>query len=235
MFNFRIIFFFLVFSEGLDEVGGRWGKKRVWILGFHVIQRKKSMDHFSAWHKIYLFLLLHGTHPKLPRRCMKGVQIMKRGQERHLKGWKLSDELITFISLCTVSAQTKKPRKERKYSSMLCFSYLASKTESNASQRKYINSGACSMGGSDPLQIHNFVTENHRSWNALHLGKNILSSSTEKRKTQRGRPKPHCTNICGWNHTRSGTNSSFIAKGEHTNVIFIGLLLGQHLLMHLHK
>lgn len=38
---------------------------------------------------------------------------------------------------------------------MLCFSYLASKPDSIVGQRKYINFGACSMGVSDPFQIHN--------------------------------------------------------------------------------
>lgn len=77
---------------------------------------------------------------------------------------------------------------------MLCFSYLASKPDSNVGQKKYINSGACSMGGSDPFQIHNFITENHHLWNALHLVKIILSSSIEKKKTERQRAKPRCTN-----------------------------------------
>lgn len=78
---------------------------------------------------------------------------------------------------------------------MFCFSYLALKPDANAGQRKYINLGACSMGGSDPFQIHNFITENLHSWHTLLLVKNILSSTIEKKKTQRERLKSRCTNI----------------------------------------
>lgn len=55
------------------------------------------------------------------------------------------------------------------------------------------------MGGSDPFQNHNFVTENHHSWNVLLLVKNILSGSiVEKKKTtQRERLKPRCTRVHG--------------------------------------
>lgn len=120
------------------------------------------------------------------RRCVKGVQIVKRGQERHLKGWKLSNEQTTCVFLCAVRAYARKPWKERKYSPKLCFSYLASKPDSNVGQRKYINSEACSMGGSDPLQNHNFVTENHHSWNVLLLVINVLSNSTVKGDNSKG-------------------------------------------------
>lgn len=48
------------------------------------------------------------------------------------------------------------------------------------------------MGGSDPFQNQNFVTENHHSWNVLLLVKNILSSSiVEKKRPLKERDLSH--------------------------------------------
>lgn len=179
----------LRFSHYSDE-------KRTWTISLYHIKYVS----FTMW------------HPKLFRRCVKGIQIVRRGQERHLKGWKLSNEQIACVFLCAVSACVKKPWKKRKSSCKLCFSYLAPKPDSNVGQRKYINSGACSMGGSDPFQNQNFVTEIHHSWNVLLLVINILSSSFVKKDNSK-RETSATLYSHAWSNTRSGTHNSFIAKG----------------------
>lgn len=77
---------------------------------------------------------------------------------------------------------------------MLCFLYLASKADSNVGQRKYINSGACSMGGSDPFQIHNSNRKPSLMECTL-FGEKHSFQLYRKKKTQRERAKPRCTNI----------------------------------------